>query len=106
MDDGNLDYRVRSHYSFTLSTDAFSVAEVRLLQDTLLKNFGIEASIQTPSSRGKKYTKLYIGKNGGENFLNIIEPYVLICFAYKMPSHYDLTPQRLNLRSMVLQKVR
>jgi len=85
MDDGTLDYRIRSHYSFTLSTDAFTVNEVRLLQYTLLKNFGIESSIQTPSSRGKKYTKLYIGKSGREKFLETIKPYMLKCFAYKLP---------------------
>ena len=104
MDDGVLDYRIRSHYSFTLSTDAFSIAEVQLLQHTLLKNFGIESSIQTPSSRGTKYTKLYIGKDGREKFLETIKPYMLKCFAYKMPPHYSLTPQRLN--SMQLQRVR
>jgi len=104
MDDGVLDYRIRSHYSFTLSTDAFSIAEVQLLQHTLLKNFGIESSIQTPSSRGTKYTKLYIGKNGREKFLEAVKPYMLKCFAYKIPPHYSLTPQRLN--SMQLQRVR
>lgn len=106
MDDGTLDYRLYSHYSFTLSTDAFTIAEVQMLQNTLLKNFGIESSIQTPSSRGKKYNKLYIGKNGREKFLDTIKPYMLKCFAYKIPDSYDLTPQRLNLRSKVLQRVR
>ena len=104
MDDGTLDYRLHSHYSFTLSTDAFNIAEVELLQDTLLKNFGIESSIQTPSSRGKKYTKLYVGKNGREKFLQIIQPYILKCFAYKMPSNYSLTPQRLNQRAPMLRR--
>ena len=100
MDDGTLDYRIHSHYSFTLSTDAFTVAEVRLLHDTLLQNFGIESSIQTPSSRGTKYIKLYIGKNGREKFLETIRPYMLKCFAYKMPPQLHLTPQRLNLRPL------
>ena len=101
MGDGTLDYRVHSHYSFTLSTDAFTVAEVRLLQNTLLQNFGIESSIQTPSSRGTKYTKLYIGKNGREKFLETIKPYMLNCFAYKIPPQLHLTPQRLNLRPLM-----
>ncbi len=99
MDDGTLDYRIHSHYSFTFSTDAFTTEDVQLLQNTLLKNFDIESSIQTPSSRGKKYTKLYIGKNGREKFLNIIKPYMLNCFAYKIPPTYSLTPQRLILRA-------
>jgi len=85
MDDGTLDYREKSHYSFTYSTDSFSVKEVSLLQTALLENFGIESSIQTPKSRGKKYTKLYIGKNGRERFIKIIQPHILDCFAYKVP---------------------
>lgn len=85
MDDGTLDYRIKSHYSFTYSTDAFTVKEVTLLKNTLLENFGIESTIQTPTSRGKKYTKLYIGKNGRDKFLKIVRPYILNCFAYKMP---------------------
>ena len=85
MDDGTLDYRIKSHYSFTYSTDAFTVKEVLRLKNVLLENFGIESSIQTPSSRGKKYTKLYIGKKGREQFEKIIRPYILNCFAYKLP---------------------
>jgi hypothetical protein len=98
MDDGSLDYREKSHYSFTYSTDSFSVQEVSLLQRALLENFGIESTIQTPKSRGKKYTKLYIGKNGRERFIKIILPHILNCFAYKVPPHHILTPQRLILR--------
>lgn len=99
MDDGTLDYREKSHYSFTYSTDSFSVTEVALLQKALFENFGIESSIQTPRSRGKKYTKLYIGKKGREKFIKIIFPYILKCFAYKIPPSYTLTPQRLILRT-------
>ncbi len=85
MDDGTMDYRVKSHYSFTFSTDSFTVKQVMLLQNVLRDNFGIESSIQTPSSRGKKYTKLYIGKSGRDTFLKIVSPYILNCFAYKLP---------------------
>lgn len=48
MDDGSLDYREKYHYSFTYSTDAFSTKEVSFLQKSLLENFGIESTIQTP----------------------------------------------------------
>ena len=98
MDDGALDYREKSHFSFSLSTDAFSVKEVKILQKVLKEKFSIESSIQTPSSRGKKYTKMYIGKNGREKFLETINPYILKCFKYKLPLSYNLTPQRLILR--------
>lgn len=85
MDDGTLDYRVRSHYSFSLSTDSFTIYEVRLLQEVMNNKFGIQTSIQTPSSRGKKYVKLYIGKDGREMFLKTIHRYILPCFYYKLP---------------------
>lgn len=97
MDDGSLDYREKSHYSFSISADDFTIEEAELLRETLIENFGVKSSIQTPSSRGKKYTKLYIGKSGRDNFFKIIKPYILSCFAYKLPPIY-LTPQRLILR--------
>ena len=85
MDDGTLDYRPKDHYAFSMSTDSFSVKEVALLQDVLKKQFNIITSIQTPSSRGKKYTKLYIGKSGRDIFRKKISPYILDCFKYKLP---------------------
>ncbi|MEA2715221.1 MAG: hypothetical protein QOG91_249 [Candidatus Parcubacteria bacterium] len=98
MDDGTLDYREKSHYSFSFSADDFTVEEVELLQQALEDNFGVISNIQTPSSRGKRYTKLYVGKNGRDRFLGIIAPHILSCFAYKLPPNYGLTPQRLILR--------
>ena len=77
MDDGTLDYRVKSHYSFSISTDSFIESYVRLLQEILFEKFGIITSIQTPSCRGKKYVKLYVGKNGRDVFLSTIKPHIL-----------------------------
>ena len=98
MDDGTLDYREKSHYSFSISADDFTVEEAKLLTAALEERFGVIASIQTPSSRGKKYTKLYIGKLGRDRFLEIIRPHILSCFEYKLPPNHSLTPQRLILR--------
>lgn len=53
MDDGSLDYREKSHYSFSISADDFTIEEAELLRETLIENFGVKSSIQTPSSRGK-----------------------------------------------------
>jgi len=98
MDDGSLDYREKSHNSFSISADDFTVEEAKLLQRALSENYGVVSTIQTPSSRGKKYTKLYIGRDGRDRFLEIIKPYILSCFEYKLPPSYSLTPQRLILR--------
>lgn len=89
MDDGALDYRIHSHYAFSLSTDSFTIEEVRRLQNVIEMQFGILSSIQTPSSRGTRYVKLYIGKDGRDKFLQIIKPHMLTCFAYKLPPQLD-----------------
>lgn len=97
MDDGSLDFREKYHYSFSLSTDAFSRDEVELLQQILQVTFNIEASIQQPSSRGKRYCKLYIGVQSRDRFLDLIQPHIVRCFNYKLPprEYHNLTPQRL-----------
>ncbi len=89
MDDGTLDYRIHSHYAFSLSTDSFNIGEVKRLQNALRVQFGISSSIQTPSSRGTEYVKLYIGKDGRDKFLRTIKPHILTCFAYKLPPQLD-----------------
>lgn len=85
MDDGSLDYRPKDHYNFAFSTNSFSIKENRLLVNVLKGNFGIEASIQTPLCRGKRYPELYIGVAGRERFLSLVRPYILNCFSRKLP---------------------
>lgn len=85
MDDGTLDWRLHDHFAFSLTVNCFSVREVKKLQKTLYDNFGIIASVQNPLCRGKRYPKLYIGKNGRMRFLSLIQPYMHECFAYKLP---------------------
>lgn len=102
MDDGSLDYRLKYHYSFSLSTDAFRIEEVRLLQRVLERRFGIQSSVQTPSSRGTKYVKLYIGKDGRDRFLETINPYILSCFAYKLPPYHQSDPSETDRANFIL----
>jgi len=85
MDDGHLDWRVKDHYAFTLNTDCFSLKGVRLLKETLQKNFRIDVSIYSCSCRGRDYPKIYIGVEGRDRFLSMIKPYILRCFSYKLP---------------------
>ena len=68
MDDGSLDYRPKDHYNFSLSTNAFTIDENKLLVNALKENFGIESSIQTPLSRGVRYPEIYIGAKGRDRF--------------------------------------
>jgi hypothetical protein len=98
MDDGRLDYRSKSHYAYHISTDSFAESNVKRLERLLLKKFGVVTKTYMSLCRGKRYAKLYIGKEGRDAFRAIVDPYLLPCFRYKSPSHYTttLTPQRLH----------
>ncbi len=99
MDDGRLDYRAKSHSAYHVSTDSFTESDVTRLQDLLKERFGVSARTYLSLCRGKRYPKLYIGKEGRDAFTKAVAPYVLPCFAYKLPPNYrkqTLTPQRLH----------
>lgn len=85
MDDGSLDWRPKDHYAFTLNTDCFSLKDVYLLREMLRRNFGINASVNNTLCRGKRYPRIYIGAEGRDRFLSLIEAYVLGCFSHKLP---------------------
>lgn len=85
MDDGSLYWRPKEHNGFRLYTNCFTVSEVNKLRDILLKNFGIKSTIQRFLCKGKKYPRIYIGKESRERFLEMIKPYILDCFSYKLP---------------------
>ena len=100
MDDGGLDYRAKSHYAYHIATDSFTESEVRKLQTILLKRFGITAKTYLSLCRGKRYPKLYVGREGRDRFTETVAPHLLSCFRYKLPPDhihkYTLTPQRLH----------
>ncbi len=85
MDDGTIDWREKSHYAFRLTTNCFSMSDNRLLIEMLKKRFGVKTTLQTTLIRGKRYPRIYIGKDGRGKFANLIEPFVLNCFRYKLP---------------------
>lgn len=89
MDDGSLDFRPKSHFAFSLKTNAFTLKECGLLSKVLKENFGLETSIQYPICRGKRYPQIYIGKQGRNQFIKLINQYIIPCFQYKLP-HYTL----------------
>ena len=98
MDDGRLDFRIKSHYAYHISTDSFTESEVRRLERLLLEKFCVKAKTYKSLCRGKYYQKLYIGSAGRDRFTKTIAPHILECFRYKLPPEqfYNLTPQRLH----------
>lgn len=95
MDDGTLDYRLKDHCAFHLCTNCFSKKEAQLLANTLGMNFGIVASVHYTLCRGKRHARVYIGSKGRDQFIELISPYILNCFKYKLPQ-YRVAPQRLD----------
>lgn len=85
MDDGSLDFRPKDHCSFMLHTDSFSKEDVLTLAEVLKRNFGIDTKVYSLLSRETRYPKIYIGSKGRERFLELVEPYILSCFRYKLP---------------------
>lgn len=85
MDDGTLDFRPKSHFGIFLTTYSFSKSENQRLVSVLKNNFKIEANVHSNSCRNKKYWRIYIGKNGRDRFVRLVQPYILTCFRYKLP---------------------
>lgn len=85
MDDGSLDFRPKSHCAIMLHTDSFSLVDVKRLQRALKSNFGIPTRLYKSLCRGKRYPKLYIGADGRDRFFEVVKPYMLNCFASKLP---------------------
>lgn len=102
MDDGHLDYRDKSHHAYHISTDSFTEREVQSLQELLLEKFRIKSKTYLSLCRGKRYPKLYIGKEGRVAFENTITPYILSCFRYKLPPTLEyLDPSETTRRAPI-----
>jgi|SRR3989344_3009954 len=95
MDDGTLDFREKDHCAFHLCTNCFLKREAETLTSVLLKNFGVIASVHYTLCRGKRHSRVYIGAQGRDRFIELISPYILSCFQYKLPK-FRHTPQRLD----------
>lgn len=85
MDDGTLDWRVKDHYAYRLTTNCFSIEDNELLVATLKKNFNVDATTQTTLIRGKRYPRIHIGAKGRDKFKELVEPFMLSCFRHKLP---------------------
>ena len=85
MDDGTLDWRLKDHYAFRLTTNCFSLADNELLISILRKNFLVDATVQTTLMRGKRYPRIHIGAKGRTHFYELVKPFMLDCFSHKLP---------------------
>jgi len=85
MDDGTLDWRVKDHYAYRLTTNCFSIEDNELLAAALKKNFNVDATTQTTLIRGKRYPRIHIGAKGRDRFRKLVEPLALGCFKHKLP---------------------
>src|SRR3989344_2706320 len=95
MDDGTLDYRFKDHCAFHLCTNCFTKEDTQRLIDALYSNFGIISSLHYTLCRGKRHSRIYIGAKGRNRFIELVSPYILDCFKYKLPQ-FRHTPQRLD----------
>lgn len=77
MDDGS-----KTRSSIYLNTQQFSKEEQNLLQEMLKKQWGIETTL----NKDKQYFRIRIRFNSVKRFVDLIKPYLLPEFYYKLPS--------------------
>lgn len=80
MDDGSKKSNCASNY---LCTDSFSREDLDLLKHKLDQSCGIRVNYHRTE---KKNIRLYIPKKYNETFENLIQPYILPSFKYKLHS--------------------
>ena len=81
MDDG---CKVISGYR--LNTQGFTLKENEILADALGKVFNFEVNIHRDNKPLKTYYYLYITVKSQKAFTQIVSPYILPCFVYKLHS--------------------
>ena len=80
MDDGTHKVTKAGTIVYGLSTQGFNFSDQQLLVNALKKTFDLNVSIH----KSGVYFKLYIKAESSQTFYNIIKPYVLPCFYYKL----------------------
>ncbi len=93
QDDGSLDYRSKYHFNSVFATHCFSFNECKLLVKTLEQNFGLDVRVSKCTMRGFLRYKLYVTSGSMERFIQIIEPFVRSCFAYKIRKPFSQQPR-------------
>jgi len=84
MDDGTLDIRSGYHFNASIATYCFTFEECDILTKVLKKNFGVDASVNKTTMRGKVYPRIYIKSKSMIDFIKIVEPHIHPIFNYKI----------------------
>lgn len=80
MDDG-----CKGNNGYILNTQSFSLKEQEVLADALGRKFKFEVNIH----KDRNNYRLYISAKSKDSFTEIIKPYVLPCFFYKLFENKD-----------------
>jgi hypothetical protein len=82
MDDGSR----HGKSGYILHTQGFTLRENEKLADALGKRFKFEVNIHKDNNKktGKKGYRLYITVNSRDKFTEIVSPYIVPCFYYKL----------------------
>lgn len=84
QDDGTLDFRHGYHANALFATHCFTQRECELLAKALRTNFNLDIRVCRCMMRGKLYFRLYVTSKSMDAFMQLIDPYILPCFHYKL----------------------
>lgn len=79
MDDGCITGKRRSA---VFHTECFSIDDLKIIQNMLYQNFGIETTLNKSGKDGQFV--IYIRTKSLKNFVNIVSPYIPECMRYKL----------------------
>lgn len=75
MDDG-----CKDSYGYVLNTQCYSLAEQHILADALGRKFKFEVNVH----KDRDNYRLYVTAKSSESFTNIVRPFILPSFDYKL----------------------
>jgi len=77
MDDGSFN---SSRQTYTLNTQGFTLSEQKILIKALKHNFNLDFNVQSD----RIYYRLYLQAHCNKTFDQLIKPYVILFFDYKL----------------------
>ena len=87
MDDGGRGGKTK--YGLVIDVSSFTREDQALLQAVLLNKFSLQTSLQShgTSIAGRPSTKIYIKRESGLTFYNIVDPYVIPSMRWKLDAY-------------------